>query len=541
MSFGVMNNLHQNDGRQRVWHLPKEKYDVDCLVPTFKHGGGDVMVWGCFVNNCLGPLVVIDGKINDLFDSDDNFEQENIKDIVLESNNSTSNTNDSISEIRIFENKNNSARSWTWLFFDCVQDENTIWAMCQIPNDLGEVCKHHVKIINGSTGNSINHLSNVHGITKENYKEKNNFSTKQKSQLTLPNLFSQVKKHSGIKQDKLPLIHNAYSNITIKFQDKLAAVNYVSLTTDLWTSRRKGLNVNQMKIFIGRVKKLINFFISSKQSERLEKIQKENYKISNENIIEYIKTLITTIPLEIDDPNSKSDYKRLKSVFLTDDEWLLMSDLVQILGPFAEATDLLGGSKYSTFSLIYPTLMALINQLTSDQNNDDDFNVEEESDVFHKAKGLADLIKERLYFALIYYYEKPIQDALIASLLDPRSKCLRFLSQERKSNVIITNLRKEFNYLKNLNNSLQNNSQNTERNLTSKPYKRSLLTIILEKISKKRNDYLEPLMKQNDADLKCISSLVGTDVLDQFSIVVLRVKLHRLISRRVYCTNIQGW
>ncbi|CAJ0627840.1 10373_t:CDS:2 [Entrophospora sp. SA101] len=64
MSFGVMNNLHQNDGRQRVWHLPKEKYDVDCLVPTFKHGGGDVMVWGCFVNNCLGPLVVIDGKIN---------------------------------------------------------------------------------------------------------------------------------------------------------------------------------------------------------------------------------------------------------------------------------------------------------------------------------------------------------------------------------------------------------------------------------------------------------------------------------------------
>ncbi|CAJ0830411.1 10988_t:CDS:2, partial [Entrophospora sp. SA101] len=287
-----------------------------------------------------------------LFDSDDNFEQENIKDIVLESNNSTSNTNDSISEISSTGNNN---------------DVEGFLKTRIILLGVG-LCKHHVKIINGSTGNSINHLSNVHGITKENYKEKNNFSTKQKSQLTLPNLF------------------------------------------------------------------------------------------------------------KIDDPNSKSDYKRLKSVFLTDDEWLLMSDLVQILGPFAEATDLLGGSKYSTFSLIYPTLMALINQLTSDQNNDDDFNVEEESDVFHKAKGLADLIKERLYFALIYYYEKPIQDALIASLLDPRSKCLRFLSQERKSNVIITNLRKEFNYLKNLNNSLQNNSQNTERNLTSKPYKRSLLT-----------------------------------------------------------------
>lgn len=39
-------------------------------------------------------------NIIDLFNSDDNFEQENINDIILESNNSTSNTNDSITEIR---------------------------------------------------------------------------------------------------------------------------------------------------------------------------------------------------------------------------------------------------------------------------------------------------------------------------------------------------------------------------------------------------------------------------------------------------------
>ncbi|CAJ0630347.1 8402_t:CDS:2 [Entrophospora sp. SA101] len=56
--------LHQSDGRQRVWRLPREKYDVDCLVSTFKHGGGGVMVCGCFANNCLGHLMVIDGKIN---------------------------------------------------------------------------------------------------------------------------------------------------------------------------------------------------------------------------------------------------------------------------------------------------------------------------------------------------------------------------------------------------------------------------------------------------------------------------------------------
>ena len=40
--------LFQSDGRTRVWKLPKEKYDVNCVVSTVKHGEGGVMVWGCF-------------------------------------------------------------------------------------------------------------------------------------------------------------------------------------------------------------------------------------------------------------------------------------------------------------------------------------------------------------------------------------------------------------------------------------------------------------------------------------------------------------
>ena len=40
--------LFQSDDRTRVWRLTKEKYDVNCVVPTVKHGGGGVMVWGCF-------------------------------------------------------------------------------------------------------------------------------------------------------------------------------------------------------------------------------------------------------------------------------------------------------------------------------------------------------------------------------------------------------------------------------------------------------------------------------------------------------------
>jgi transposase len=56
--------LFQDDSHKKVWRRPKEKYAVNCLVPTVKHGGGGIMVWGCFVHNKPGPLVVIEGRLN---------------------------------------------------------------------------------------------------------------------------------------------------------------------------------------------------------------------------------------------------------------------------------------------------------------------------------------------------------------------------------------------------------------------------------------------------------------------------------------------
>jgi len=56
--------IFQSDAYRWVWRKPKEKYDVDCLIPTVKHGKESVMIWGCFVDVKLGPLVVVDGTIN---------------------------------------------------------------------------------------------------------------------------------------------------------------------------------------------------------------------------------------------------------------------------------------------------------------------------------------------------------------------------------------------------------------------------------------------------------------------------------------------
>lgn len=54
--------IFQNDHQHHVWRRPHEKYDVDCLIPTVK-GSRGVMVWGCFTQNMLGPLIEVEGKI----------------------------------------------------------------------------------------------------------------------------------------------------------------------------------------------------------------------------------------------------------------------------------------------------------------------------------------------------------------------------------------------------------------------------------------------------------------------------------------------
>ena len=48
-------------GRTRVWRKPNTSLNKENLVPTTKHGGGGVMVWGCMSGRGVGNLTFIDG------------------------------------------------------------------------------------------------------------------------------------------------------------------------------------------------------------------------------------------------------------------------------------------------------------------------------------------------------------------------------------------------------------------------------------------------------------------------------------------------
>ena len=55
--------LFKGDGRKYVWRQEHEKYDLQYLISTFKSGQESVMIWGCFTESGLGPLVKLEGRI----------------------------------------------------------------------------------------------------------------------------------------------------------------------------------------------------------------------------------------------------------------------------------------------------------------------------------------------------------------------------------------------------------------------------------------------------------------------------------------------
>ncbi|GBC12975.1 IS630 family transposase [Rhizophagus irregularis DAOM 181602=DAOM 197198] len=56
--------IFKNDGPGRVWRTSGIRFNIKNMVPSIKHGGGGVMMWGCFSGKGLRPLVKIDGKMN---------------------------------------------------------------------------------------------------------------------------------------------------------------------------------------------------------------------------------------------------------------------------------------------------------------------------------------------------------------------------------------------------------------------------------------------------------------------------------------------
>ncbi len=47
-----------------IWRKTNTAFQKKNIIPTVKHGGGTVMVWGCFAASGPGRLAIIDGTMN---------------------------------------------------------------------------------------------------------------------------------------------------------------------------------------------------------------------------------------------------------------------------------------------------------------------------------------------------------------------------------------------------------------------------------------------------------------------------------------------
>lgn len=56
-------NLFGNDGKMKVWRKPNTSLEAKNINVTVKHGGGNVMVWGCFAASGVGSLEFIEGTM----------------------------------------------------------------------------------------------------------------------------------------------------------------------------------------------------------------------------------------------------------------------------------------------------------------------------------------------------------------------------------------------------------------------------------------------------------------------------------------------
>ncbi|RIA81940.1 hypothetical protein C1645_836156 [Glomus cerebriforme] len=72
----------------------------------------------------------------------------------------------------------------------------------------------------------------------------------------------------------------------------------------------------------------------------------------------YINIVISSLNVS-KNHNAKEDAKRLQKINLTNDKWDVIRDLLKILGPFAELTEKLEGTKYAIMSYIYPGISRL--------------------------------------------------------------------------------------------------------------------------------------------------------------------------------------
>ncbi|CAG8523206.1 6712_t:CDS:2, partial [Scutellospora calospora] len=162
--------------------------------------------------------------------------------------------------------------------------------------------------------------------------------------------------------------------------------------------------------------------------------------------------------------NIRKDAICLKSLMITEEEWNILEELTILLVPFAEITELLGGSNYSILSFMWLAIITLtrkceplltsineeldlINMLTVFEEEEENIvDLDEELEIIVTANGDKFKINQPQNTEGLVDKDTPIDSSLIAILLDPRYKSMKKLDSWER-NKAINVLRDKYNSL----------------------------------------------------------------------------------------------
>ncbi|CAB4446263.1 unnamed protein product [Rhizophagus irregularis] len=364
--------------------------------------------------------------------------------------------------------------SWIWKYFDSEIRDDYKWAICKLDKLGTDIpCKKEYKT-GGSTKNCIDHLLNKHNLCSD-----------------------------GSKDDQ--------QTITVKIINKHQEARQLELRQYLQAERledvQRDINENEIK----------------KTDKYLRTIQDCETRWNSSYLawkrLLALRNAINILNIRLGqetDKNSIKDSKQLKEILITTEEWDLLGSLVDVLEQFAEATDYLGGSTYCTYSIINPfieqikadlietsssdSLQSLPQsplshyptQIINQEINDDDVFADEDLEIqndlnlsVNQTDDLLNLVKTRLHENLCKYWNFQDPNALLASLLDPRTKNLDNIPAQVRTETIAL-LHDKLKELKLNHESIPSDSTSSSSSSSNK-YKNSIFTRFQKSKSRPKN------------------------------------------------------
>ncbi|PKB95700.1 hypothetical protein RhiirA5_436211 [Rhizophagus irregularis] len=343
-----------------------------------------------------------------------------------------------VHEIRRKEKRNYT--SITYSYFTKCSDINGELCICTFLDEKGNRCGKTYRNMGSSTGNLLRHLDEAYQICSNSHNNKKVRTQnsqphppdvqRQREELILNICYTRGEKIRTMIgrsfNHSQQILQNLINETSQNIKDVMLEIEYIPAP-----------HISEMI-----ANSFYKFISSWNLRNRITSITIDN----GANMVAAVRSLkekpgYVIVQLQTDlcistNNEDKRDGKKLKNIMLSDEEWELIDQLVNLLMPFENAT-----CEFSALSPINPSedntafgLEEIIEPIEVVEVDDNEPNIY--------------IYIYIIYYSLIYYWNIPIDSRFLATLLDPHYKNLDCVEVENKKTCIMQKLYYEYESMK---------------------------------------------------------------------------------------------